>query len=189
MNAETNPYLAPSAVSGPISESKKPKNLKVILLIVWPFVFMANMILPMLFGWDLLDKAGSIGVLCATLALLIPGWLLIAIWPTAGKRLIVGAILVALLQFFPVLHIILGVIAFEVTAYLGQATEMNDLQSASIDTEFGGFIITMLVGSGLLVIAIGMGTILYLILPKRFSLATENSASTSSGSLADGKSA
>jgi len=188
MNAETNPYLAPIAASGAISESKKPKTLKMILLIIWPFIFMANMILPMLFGWDLLDKAGSIGVLCATLALLIPGWLLIAIWPAAGKRLIVGAILMTLLQFFPVLHIILGVVAFEVTAYLGQATEMNDLQSASIDTELGGFIITMLVGSGLLAIATGMGTILYLILPKRFSLAAENGASTSSGSLSDGKS-
>lgn len=185
MNAEANPYLAPGAERGPISEGNKPKTLSGILLVAWPFVFVANMILPMLFGWDLLEKAGFAGVLCATLTLLILGWVLIAVGPSVGKRLIVGSIFMALLQFFPVLHIILGVIAFEVTAYLGQATEMNDLQSASIDTELGGFIITAMVGLGLLVTAAGMGTILYLILPKRISLLKQNNASMSTGSLSD----
>jgi hypothetical protein len=159
MNSEANPFQPPTS-SGSIAPTRfRRTRLRDFLIIAWPFIFGANMIVPLLFGWELVEQSGALGVLFASVILLALGWLLFVVWPALALRLTFGAIFTALLQFFPILHMILGIIAFGITLELGQAAEMNDQAMPRITSELGGFIITSIMGCTLLLSATGIGTL------------------------------
>jgi hypothetical protein len=151
-----NPFQPPN------SEDERPKlikqaNWRSAWMIAWPFIYGANMIVPIMVGRELIRDAGLLGVIFASVLLLALGWTLFVTWPALAIRLSLGSIFTALLQFFPILHFILGILAFGLAVELGQATDMNDQVMPSIDTEWGGFIVTLTMGFMLMLISTGFG--------------------------------
>jgi hypothetical protein len=163
MNSEANPFQPPTSTGGTAPTRFRRTRLRDFLIIAWPFIFGANMIIPLLFGWELVENSGALGVMFASVILLALGWLLFVVWPALALRLSFGSIFTALLQFFPILHMIIGIIAFGITFELGQATDMNDQTMPKITSELGGFIITIIMGSTLLLFASGIGTLFFFI--------------------------
>jgi len=84
----------------------------------------------------------------------------------AARKLIAGSIITGVSQVFPVLHIISGTIALEITMRFGLVI-INDSAPLGHDvsSEAGGFFTTLLVGFFLLVCAAGTGRILGFLLP------------------------
>ena len=163
MNSEDNPFQPPTSTAGTAPTRFRRTRLQNFLIIAWPFIFGANMIIPLLFGWELVEQSGAMGVILASIILLALGWLLFVVWPALALRLTFGSIFTALLQFFPIVHMIIGIIAFGITIELGQATDMNDQVMPKITSELGGFIITSITGCSLLLFATGIGTLFFFI--------------------------
>lgn len=131
------------------------------------------MVIPLMAGMELLDEAGVYGVALATLLLLVSGWALFVLWPALAVRVSVGSIVTALLQFFPILHFVIGIIAFSIALQLGHATDFTDDSGPKITSEVGGFLITFIMGSTLLLLATGIGTLLLFIVHSRDNLVSE----------------
>lgn len=173
MNAEGNPFQPPQSAESISSEKVKRSRLVEVLKFLWPILFGANMVIPLMAGMELLDVAGFYGVALATLLLLVSGWSLFVIWPALAVRVSAGSIVTALLQFFPILHFVIGIIAFSITVQLGHASDFKDDSGPKITSEVGGFLITFIMGSILLFTATGIGTLLLFIVRSRDNLVSD----------------
>jgi hypothetical protein len=163
MVTDTNPFQPPALENVRIAKRSSTGWLQHTLLIVWPFIFGANMIIPLLVGWDMIAEDGAIGAGIASLLLLLLGWALFYVWPAFATRMSVGAILTAILQVFPIVHFIFGLIAFGITVELGQAIDISDDSGPGITTELGGFLITSLMGLMLLLLSLGFGVLIFFV--------------------------
>jgi len=67
--------------------------------------------------------------------------------------IVAGGILVALLQFFPVLQMTAGFVSINIGSRLNQAPEVGHGGPQQM-TELGGFLVTMLTGGMLLAVAL-----------------------------------
>ncbi len=73
----------------------------------WPLVFMLNLVLPGLLGFQLCNNAGRVGMILATvLLLLLTAWF-VADKPLLRARLIAGGKIVAVFQFLPFFHMLI----------------------------------------------------------------------------------
>ena len=162
MNTPTNPFSPPTVSDNVTKPRKKLRRFHEVLVVAWPFVFGANMIVPLLFGRNLIENRGSLGMALAAIMLLLAGWMLFVVWPPLAYRLSLGSIVTALLQFFPLLHLFAGLIAFAITVNLGLAVDATDFSSEEVTSELGGFVITAITGSCLLLFSLGVGTFVFI---------------------------
>ena len=167
MNTPTNPFSPPTVSESATKPRKRSKLFHEALLVAWPFVFGANMIVPLLFGRNLIENRGSLGMALAAIILLIAGWIPFVVWPRLAYRLSLGSIVTALLQFFPLLHLFAGLIGFAITAELGLAVEGTDISSEEVTSELGGFVITAITGSCLLLFSLGVGTFVFVFIDRK----------------------
>jgi len=151
-----NPYEAPSLTNDVVSGSTK-QSVSWFLLVAWPILLALNLVMPLLFGLPMIRSNGKIGVVFAVATFVITGWFTCIYRPQLSKRLLAGSAVVALSQFFPILHMIAGTIAFSIAARIGQAEEGGDLGLDQIKTEFGGFLVALLTGGILTVCALAIG--------------------------------
>lgn len=164
-----NPYRAPDAdlVAAPVEA--RHDQVDVAAMIAWPTVFAMNMFLPVLFGLDLTKHHGRIGMCVASLFVLIAGWVLCVVKSLAARKLIFGSLIIALTQIFPILQILAGSLALGIAEGMQLLSpgvdDDHNFGIAQIDSEFVGFVVTMLVAVILLGCASMAGLIASLILP------------------------
>ena len=103
----------------------------------------------------------------AAIILLIAGWIPFVVWPRLAYRLSLGSIVTAILQFFPLPHLFAGLIGFAITAELGLAVEGTDISSEEVTSELGGFVITAITGSCLLLFSLGVGTFVFVFIDRK----------------------
>lgn len=154
----TNPYTSP--MTDTTLKPKKVVRRDNASLIAWPILFATNMIMPTYFGLAMTELPGRLGMLLGSSVLLALGWMVCFYKPRIARITIWGSVLTAASQVFPILHIFLGLIAATVL-------ESIDLDTFQIDT-LGALWMTLFVGMGLLTSAFGLGTLLGLVLPKRW---------------------
>lgn len=172
MANDINPFESPGVVDEPLVEAG-PRNIRDrFSLVGWPVVYSLNVILPLMLAWGLTEQHGRYGMFLAMLLVLSGGWYVAARWTPLARRVIVGALPVALSQFFPILHIYLGMASIML---VGMATG-NNVYSGSggppIASEPAGFAVTMLVGGGLLLCSAVIGGLLSLVVARRWFSAT-----------------
>ena len=143
----------------------------------WTFVFGANLIVPLLFGWGLTQDHGRTGMLVALVGFLSAGWAFCFSRPIAARKLIAGSVITGVSQVFPVLHIIAGTMALEIALRFGFVA-INDASPMGHDVsgEAGGFLLTLIVGCTLLVCAAGAGQLLGFLLPASWLIRNSNKA-------------
>ncbi|MBW3600364.1 MAG: hypothetical protein KY475_24250 [Planctomycetes bacterium] len=160
---EPNPYESPRQIAnseeGPLGNTG---GIDKFAIIAWPVVFGLNIIIPAWFGWAVTGEHGRIGLCLASALFLASGWVLCYVRPAITRRLILGALVFAPSQFIPVVQIVAGIIAFIIAGALGLTGPDNDEPTG----EFGGFVITFIVGGILLMFAGVIGWIVGLILPQ-----------------------
>jgi hypothetical protein len=120
------------------------------LRVGWPMVFLANLPVPLLFGWGVCDWSGRIGMFAAIGLLYVLGREICRRVRGLDLIMICGGVLVALSQVYPMIHIFSAGLAFRTAERLGllESTKVPDVAGA-----FTGCIVTLLTGGILLAIA------------------------------------
>ncbi len=128
-----------------------------MLYLAWFAVFLLNLAIPLLLALSQTDERGRIGMLIAVTLLCAAGCWVCANSARAGRSLVVGGVLVGLSQLFPILQMIAGLTAITVAAALGLTKREVH---ASITTEIGGTIVTLITGTILMSMAAGVGFVI-----------------------------
>lgn len=125
--------------------------------IVWPIVFALNLIVPLLFGGQLVRENGMIGLSVAVGFFLIAGWYVCYASPAVARRLLVGSSITAITQLFPVIQLIAGILALGAVSTLGLSVDDGDLGIGQISNDAGAFLATMITGSIIAAVAMLFG--------------------------------
>ncbi|PAY18545.1 hypothetical protein CKO51_15745 [Rhodopirellula sp. SM50] len=162
--SEPNPYSPPQQPADAVEPVANRRSRNSSLMVAWPVALGVNLIVPMLFGAEMLGKSGWSGVVIAITMFLLVGWWLCATWPRVAKRLVTGASIVALSQFVPLLQIVAGLVALGVAEAMGQASGADfDQNPFQIKTELGGWIVTVVTGCIMAAASMTIGTLIFLI--------------------------
>ena len=165
-----NPYAAPrsdvadSAAAPPLV----PRRWAIRLGLAWTAVFLLDLPIPLLFGWDLTEHHGALGMFAALIVSGVCGGWICVLKPKFGLPLVVGGAVAALSQVFPLLQIIAGAIAIVIGEALGQVGPGRGNVAGQIASETGGFLVTMITGLLLLTAALAVGWPVQFLLPVRW---------------------
>lgn len=162
MSQETNPYESPQVVDAPIHGiDEPPRLLTKWRSIDWTFVFVLNLILPVLLGWQITNSSAKFGAAIVTSVFYAIGlWACVRL-PRYFVAIAKGGLFIAVFQFVPILHIVFGSIAMGVAELMGHVTpDPFDLQNdttGTVNSITGGMIVTLLTGTPLIFIAVAVG--------------------------------
>jgi hypothetical protein len=163
-----NPYSPPSETTeGAETTHFTAKPTTVSGLIVgWIVVFGLNLITPVLFATAITNRRGMIGVGIACVAFAVAGTQLCVTRRETGKRLVTGASIVGLSQLFPIAQVFAGVFAINLASAVGIAGETLG-GGSGITSISAGFVVCLLTGIPLAVLAWIIGTLLFLVAGQR----------------------
>jgi len=160
-----NPYQAPLESGFPCA-TPHGETFDTSAFVAWTFVFAANLIVPLLFGWGLTQDHGRTGRLVALVGFLGAGCAFCLSRPIAARKSIAGSVITGVSQVFPILHIISGEITLEITLRFGFVVINNaSPMGHDVSGQAEGFLLTLIVGCTLLVCAAGAGQLLGFLLP------------------------
>lgn len=167
---DSNPYQAPTLIASAdhTPRAQASDRLDLLAVLGWPIVFLANLAVPVLAGWGIVFDEAIAGCGIAITAQLLAGWSLCFLWPSAARRLLLGAVFTGLSQIIPVLHAIAGLVGFIVADLMGQVANDQDMGPGTLRTLGGGFLVTFVTGGVLLTCAGIGGFLVSLALPRRW---------------------
>jgi hypothetical protein len=147
---DDNPYFAPAALIPPSSPKTEDRGGWAWAL-SWTVVFALNLVVPLIFGWDMTEHGGHVGLIVATAMLWVSGFRVGG--KTRDRRFVMlsGGTFVALTQFVPFLQIMAGLAGWGLTSL--------STSKSPLFTEAQGFLATIITGGLLLVAAIFFGRI------------------------------
>jgi hypothetical protein len=148
---DANPYQAPASLEAESPQPSTAARLPVRLLAGWTAVFLLNMAVPLLFGWNMTAKHGRIGMFAAAVLLLFLGGWVCVVREKLGRALVRGGVGIGLGQLLPVLQVMAGLAAMDVGHLLRQ------VKGDDILSEPGGFIMTIVTGGLLMCAAFVLG--------------------------------
>jgi hypothetical protein len=127
----------------------------------WTPVFALNLMVPLFFGWMVTQEGGRIGMGAGIALLWYLGYCLFGLSEACGRALVIGGVLVAVVQFCPILHILAGL----ASVGLADALWHGSFADMRINTEIGGFIATLVMGLLMMGVAAVIGAIGSLMFP------------------------
>jgi hypothetical protein len=134
----------------------------------WVVVFVFNMAVPLLFGWEETRDHGKVGLMVAALLLLALGCLICAADRRLATPLIAGSAMIGITQVFPLLQIVAGLLGMSVGRALGLGAHGRDAGPGRIGSEAGGFVVTLVTGGILMAVSAGSGMLIRLLTPSRW---------------------
>ena len=155
MDTQSNPYESPAeVVDGPPSEARRISRA----MWVWPILFSVNLVVPLFLGWGVVENEGRLGLLVALILMLGVGWA-VGYWrPQTLRLLMAGGVITAISQMFPVLHFFFGIAAMSVAELMGLTNDIYG-DGPSLVGALRGFVITLIVGLGMMLVALGFGVL------------------------------
>ena len=155
---EQNPYEPPkSLVTDPAAPDYPDLRARVWTLASWIFVFGINLAVPLIFSSSMTDEHGKLGMFIAVTSLLFSGCLVCAVRRELAVSLLIGGALVGLMQVFPLLQFLAGVIGMAAGSCFGLAEFGGDERSPRLTSELGGFVVTLITGGSLMTAAACLG--------------------------------
>jgi hypothetical protein len=159
-----NPYESPQPIADTVP-SAAPREAPPYL--AWTLVFGINLLVPLLLSANVGAKHGTRGIAVAVLVLLAAGLVICAVRPGLARIFIGGSVVTAVLQFVPIVQMTVGMIAITLLEDAGLMSRENDWSPPAIESDLGGFVLTTMVGAGLLAAALQLGLLVDWWLPKR----------------------
>jgi len=158
-----NPYQAPQT---PLARSSADPRSWIQRIVdewkrgAWPLVFLLNLGVPVLLGFALCSNKGRLGLVLVTALLLVFTTWLVAGNPLLRARWIAGGKIVAVFQFIPFFHFLIGSFSIFLLAkcdlFSSQFFDDNFDPFGTIDF-LPAILLTLLVGGGLLLFAYLLG--------------------------------
>jgi hypothetical protein len=118
---------------------------------VWVALLVLNLPLPLWLGWDVVNEFGRCGLIAAIVFVWLLGHLTVHRLGDWLESLLFGGVCTALLQFFPVVHLVAGLIGLDL------ALRLDPAASSSRASAIGGFLATVFTAAQLLVVAFVIG--------------------------------
>lgn len=110
----------------------------------WVVALACNLPLPLVLGWSGAGAPGRAGIVAAIVLVWLLGHVGIRLCEREADTLLLGSVCTAVLQFFPVVHLIAGVAAIGLTERLDPHTTAGRVSGV------GGFVATTLTAALLL---------------------------------------
>jgi hypothetical protein len=162
LEQDINPYEAPSAHSPlPVAQSSSTFFQKrAVVQTAWFFAVLINLPIPLMFGFSFTaEGAARLGMLIGIAAVYGTGAWICLHRPEEMWRLIVGSVFTALSQIWPILHMLVGMVAMGISKFLFNAGRETD----QIDAIPEVVLSTLLTGIGLIIPSLVMGLIFVLV--------------------------
>ncbi len=153
----SNPYAAPESVSS-TDGSEYVERVSDSIYTGWIVVVLLNIPLPIFFGFMVSSGFSRAGMLVGIAIVGLSGYWLCGKVPVVMSRLCVGAVITAMLQLFPILHIYIGSAAIALTSAI-----FSNFGGGPQDTMDGILEVTtatLLTGSGIIILALVIGGII-----------------------------
>lgn len=145
-DARKNPYAEPRS---PLAHVPPNRQGGLRWALIWAAVFCLNLIVPLMYGWDLLIGRSALGMLTALTVMFSTVFVVGKFSSDARKMAISGGCIIALTQMAPILQMSAGLIGIGVTERLLSAPTPPIASVAS------GFVVTAVTG-GVLILAAGL---------------------------------
>lgn len=162
VNQDINPYAAPSATE-PLptpAEAKSFFRKQTVVQIAWFLAVVINLPVPLMFGFSFTAMgAARVGMMIGIAFIYGIGVSVCQQRADAMWRLIVGSVLTALSQFWPILHMLVGMIAMAISKFLCDADRETDQINSLLEV----ILTTVLTGVGLIIPSLVMGLIIILL--------------------------
>jgi hypothetical protein len=129
--------------------------------LAWVTVLAANLVLPAQLGWEVTRGGGRLGLVAAVVLLWAAGHLLLARGPALGEPLVLGGVVTAAAQFFPVLQLMAGLTSLWVVERLTGPPEAH-LPFGSGLTDAKAFAATILTAAQVAIVALVFGPVVRL---------------------------
>jgi len=129
--------------------------------LAWAVVLAANLIVPALLGWEVSRQGGRGGLVTAALVLWAAGHLLLARVPAIGEPVVLGGVVTALTQFFPVLQMMAGLTSLWVVERVSGVPDADRPFSGGM-TDAKAFAATLFTAAQVGVVALVFGPVVRL---------------------------
>lgn len=125
-------------------KSRMGLEYRITLACSWSLVFAANLVVPLMAGWQITEHGGRIGMSCAIVGYWFVGVVACARGWSVGLALILGGVLVAASQLLPLLQLMAGM--FSLMAWSPPTGGTEEWMYKLRLSELGGFTVTTLTG-------------------------------------------
>ncbi len=160
-----NPYQPPEAIEVAASAFRGK------WLVLWIFVFVANLLMPVFFAWTVLEDGGGSGVLLGTALLLGISIVVLIQFPRLIRWTRIGGIVVAVSQLFPLLQIVAGSIGIGSAEIVGAARKLTPEEQDFLIAPPLGFaaalVTTLVTGAVLLLVVLAFSLLLMFVFENR----------------------
>lgn len=141
-----------------------------VLSIQWTVVVLCNLIVPLLFGLALSRTDGIVGIAVAVVFMLVLGYFASIYLPFFVLFSVRGGLLVGVSQIIPVVHVLAGYVSMMLLRFVG-LLEVDVLVGDKRIGFISAFLLTVLTGGILIMVACGLGLLMRLVTPDRWWLA------------------
>ena len=159
---DINPYEAPAAHS-PLPAAPSPSTFfqkRAVVQSAWLLAVVINLPMPLWLGFDATsDGAARLGMPIGIVTVYGTGVWICSHRPEVMWRLIVGSIFTALSQIWPVLHMLVGLVAMGISKFIFDANREREQIEAIPEV----ILTTLLTGAGLILPSIVMGLIFLMV--------------------------
>jgi hypothetical protein len=114
LHSNTNPFEPSESAIAPEVKSRRVIHSPLVLSIQWTVVVLVNLIVPYLFAEGMTGPMGGWGIFLGVVLVLLFGILASLALPMAVLLTVRGGVFVALSQFFPVIHLMAGLLSIDV---------------------------------------------------------------------------
>ena len=153
---DDNPFAPPTVPPEPAPWIQPERRWGLILL--WMVMFAVNLPVAVMFGRSACDWPAAFGMVVGCALINVTGLWLCRTSPHFMLRLCLGSIAVAVSQFFPVLHMIVGMIAVGISRSIcNLSIEMSDPIRGNMTGLDEVTLSTLLTGLGLILPSVAMG--------------------------------
>lgn len=129
----------------------------------WTGVFVANLAVPVLFGFNVVGKEGVYGLIGALAVLFWIGFAICLFRFRIGRSLVLGGVAIAIFQVFPILQIICGALGLTVWDQIGghgffSSDGVDDARRGwQHDPNIASFVVVLVAAHPLMVLAVMFG--------------------------------
>jgi hypothetical protein len=166
LHSNTNPFEPSESTIAPEVKSRRVIHSPLVLSIQWTVVVLVNLIVPYLLAGGMTGPMGGWGIFLGVVLVLLFGFWASRAIPMGVLLTVRGGVLVALSQFFPLIHLLAGMLSIDFHRRTGI------IPAEQLDRGNLGFLsallLTVSTGGILLTISCGLGVILKWITPSRW---------------------
>ena len=166
LHSNSNPFEPSESTIAPEVNSRRVIYSPLVLSIQWTVVVLVNLIVPYLLAGGMTGPMGSWGIFLGVVLVLLFGFWASRAIPMGVLLTVRGGVLVALSQFFPLIHLMAGILSIDFHRRTGI------IPAEQLDRGNVGFLsallLTVSTGGILLMISCGLGVILKWITPSRW---------------------